>query len=219
MASAQSVTVAILCGGLGTRLGALTRDTPKAMIGVNGRPFLQFVIASFIQRDLRDIVLLTGHQGEQIEKHFGDGSRFDARIRYSREPQPIGTGGAVRLARSLLGDRFLLTYGDVYRRFDYDRFVNAHECCVAVYDGGGNTAIEHERVVRYDKRAVLPYMDAGFCVMPADVIDLLNTTGSFEETVFPNLANRGRLEAEIVDHDFVEIGTPDALSRAREALR
>lgn len=214
MASTSSVTVAILCGGLGTRLGGLTRDVPKPMIEVGGRPFLDYVIESFTQCGLTRIVLLTGHLGEQIEARFGD------RVAYSRESSPIGTGGAVRQARALLGGRFLLTYGDVYRRFDYDRFVNEHRrACLAVYDGGGNTDIANGRVTRYDKRAKLPYMDAGFCVMPSDVIDSLPPSGSFEERVFPRLAAAGDLEAEIVNHDYVEIGTPDALAHAREVLQ
>ena len=216
MASAPRVTVAILAGGLGTRLGELARDVPKPMVEVGGKPFLDHVVRSFAACGLTDIVLLIGHLGDQIEAYFG------SRVRYSRDEAPVGTGGAVRAARHLLGDRFLLTYGDVYRRFDYDRFVNAHhDACVAVYPvstSDGNTAIENGRVTQYDKTARLLYMDAGFSVMPATVVDWLEPTGSFEQTVFPRLAAEGALEAEIVDRDFIEIGTPDALAHAREVL-
>ena len=216
--------VAILAGGLGTRLGALTRDLPKPMIPIGGRPFLEFVIDSFRQRGLKQIVLLTGHRGETIESHFGDGKKFGVAITYSREQRPLGTGGAIRDARPLLGDRFLLTYGDVLRRFDYDRFVREHpEPCLAVYEriSVGNTEIESDRVVRFDKRAPdLPYIDAGFSVMPADVIDLLPKKGacSFEEIVYGRLARERRLSCEIVDHNFCEIGTPAELERARTTL-
>jgi NDP-sugar pyrophosphorylase family protein len=154
-----------------------------------------------------------------IEKYFGP------RFEYSRESTPLGTGGAVREARHLLGDRFLLTYGDVLRRFDYDRFVRAHDQpCLAVYRriSVGNTAIEGDRVIRFDKGVPdLPYIDAGFCVMPSDVIDLLPRTGpcSFEEIVFPTLAKQRRLACEVVNHDFFEIGTPDELERTRRALQ
>jgi D-glycero-D-manno-heptose 1,7-bisphosphate phosphatase len=220
MASTSSVTVAILAGGLGTRLGALARGVPKPMIEVAGRPFLDFVVRSFVDCGLKDIVLLTGHLGEQIEAHFGDGRRAGARIRYSRESSPIGTGGAVRQARGLLGDWFVLTYGDVLRRFDYDRFVRDHaRPAISAYASDiGNTDIRDGRVTRFDKKARLPYMEAGFSLMPSRVIDFLGDTGSFEETVFPQLAAAGDLDAEIVDHDFVEIGTPEALDRARKVL-
>lgn len=216
--------VAILAGGLGTRLGAMTRDVPKPMIEVGGRPFLERVIESFATCDFRDFVLLTGHHGELIERHFGDGVRHGVRITYSHEHEPLGTGGAVRQARHLLGDRFVLTYGDVLRRFDYDRFVNEHPgACLAVYakTTTGNTAIEGGRVTRFDKsQPALAHVDAGFCVMPSSAIDWIPREGvaSFEESVFPQLARSGQLAAEVVDHDFFEIGTPEELARTRAAL-
>ena len=204
--------VAILCGGLGTRLGALTHGLPKPMIEIAGRPYLEYVVDSF--RGF-DVVLLTGHRSEVIEAHFGD------RVAYSREREPLGTGGALRQARALLGDRFLVTYGDVLRRFDYDRFVREHrEPCLAVYPRQtvGNAEIDGNRVVRFDKRADLPYIDAGFCVMPSEVIDWLPERGSFEEVVFPRLVAERRLTCEVVDLSFCDIGTPEELARTRAML-
>ncbi len=214
--------VAILAGGLGTRLGALAASLPKPMIDIGGRPYLERVIASFARCGLRDIVLLTGHRSEVIEEHFGDGGRFGVHIAYSRESEPLGTGGAVREARALLGERFLLTYGDVLRPFDYDRFVREHrQPCLAVYPRQtiGNVEIDSDRVVRFDKSApALPYIDAGFCVMPAEVIDFLPARGSFEEVVFPRLAAERRLTCEVVDLNFCDIGTPEELARTRAML-
>jgi mannose-1-phosphate guanylyltransferase/phosphomannomutase len=218
------VRVAILCGGLGTRLGPLAHGVPKPMIPVGGRPYLERVIESFAGRGLKSFVLLTGHRAEVIEEHFGDGSRFGVRIDYSREAEPIGTGGALRQARELLSDRFILTYGDVLRRFDYDRFVQQHiGNCLAVYPRitTGNADVSDGFVVRFDKHAPeLPYVDAGFSVMQPSTIDLLPEAGpcSFEEIVFANLAEYGGLEGEIVDHHFFDIGTPDELARTRKAL-
>jgi len=216
------VKVAILCGGLGTRLGELAQGLPKPMIPIGGRPYLERVLASF--EGFTEFVLLTGHRAEVIEEHFGDGSRFGIHIEYGRETQPLGTGGALREARALLGDRFILTYGDVLRRFDYDRVVQQHMGnCLAVYPRltTGNADVAEGYVVRFDKRAPeLPYVDAGFSVMLASTIDLLPETGpcSFEEIVFSNLAEHGGLEAEIVDHEFFDIGTPEELEKTRKAL-
>jgi NDP-sugar pyrophosphorylase family protein len=220
----STVAVAVLCGGLGTRLGELTRDVPKPMIPVGGRPYLERVLESFAERALKNFVLLTGYKSEVIEDHFGDGSRFGWRIEYSRESEPLGTGGALREARHLLGDRFLLTFGDVLRRFDYDRFVQQHVGnCLAVYPRltTGNADVAEGFIVRFDKRAPeLPYLDAGFAVMLGGTIDLLPDIGpcSFEEVVYANLAEHGGLEAEIVDHDFCDIGTPEELAKTRAAL-
>lgn len=216
------IRVAILAGGLGTRLGALAAGLPKPMIPIGGRPYLERVIESFARCGLRDIVLLTGYRSEVVEAHFGDGARFGVRIAYSRESEPIGTAGAVREARALLGERFLLTYGDVLRRFEYDRFVSKHrEPCLAVYPRRtvGNVQIDGGRVVEFDKRKPeLPYIDAGFCVMPSEVIDWLPERGSFEEVVFPRLAAEGRLTCEVVDLNFCDIGTPEELARTRAML-
>lgn len=214
----------MLCGGFGTRLGALTRELPKPMIDVGGRPYLERVLESFAARGLRDFVLLTGFKHEVIEAHFGDGASRGYRIAYSRELEPLGTGGALREARPLLGERFLLTFGDVLRRFDYDRFVQQHPAnCLAVYPRltTGNSDVSDGLVVRFDKHAPeLPFVDAGFSVMQNSTIDLLPDAGacSFEEIVYANLAEHGGLEGEIVDHDFCDIGTPEELAATRAKL-
>lgn len=219
----DGVTVAILCGGLGTRIRNFTGDLPKPMLPIGGRPYLERVIASFSERGFKDIALLTGYRSEVIEEHFGDGSRFGVSIRYSRETEPLGTGGAVREARNLLGERFILTFGDVLRRFDYDRFAMLARPTLAVYPRrtSGNADVLDGFVVRFDKRAPeLPYLDAGFSLMDFRSIDLLPPEGacSFEEIVYSGLAQHGELAAEIVDHEFFDIGTPDELARTRAAL-
>lgn len=217
--------VAILCGGLGTRLGDLTKNVPKPMIEIGGRPYLERVVESFRNRGFRDFVFLSGYLPHVIEKHFGDGSRFEVSIEYSVETTPLGTGGALREARHLLSDRFILTFGDVLRDYHYDHFVSAHERnCLAVYPrlNIGNVEVDANRVIRFDKHTAdeLPYIDAGFSVMERSTIDYLPTEGpcSFEEIVYSGLAQRGELEAEIVDHDFFDIGTPEELAKTRAAL-
>jgi D-glycero-D-manno-heptose 1,7-bisphosphate phosphatase len=194
------------------------------MILVAGRPYLEYVIASFAERGFHEFVLLTGHRAETIEQHFGDGTLLGVSITYSRETHPLGTGGALLQARTLLGHRFVVTYGDVLRRFDYDRFVRVHPGnCLAVYprQTTGNTDVAEDRVIRFDKHAPeLPYIDAGFSVIDTTALELIPPTGtpSFEETVFPALAAQDALAAEIVDLDFCDIGTPDELARTRAKL-
>src|SRR3989344_9142075 len=104
----------ILVGGLGTRLQPVVRDVPKPMADVNGRPFLEYVINHLKKFGVKEIILATGHMHEKIESYFGDGSKFGVKIKYSVETQPLGTGGAVRLARLLIGERFLLVNGDTW---------------------------------------------------------------------------------------------------------
>lgn len=223
--------VAILAGGLGTRLGALARGLPKPMITVAGRPFLEHVIESFTSRGFMEFVLLVGHHSDVIESHFGRG-RGGVRIEYSREKELLGTGGAVRDAAHLLGERFILTYGDLLRRFDYDRFVSAHtRSALGIYlyspalttiDTGNVDAMDG-LVTRYAKARPdlrLPFVDAGFALVESSALDHLPPIGrcSFEEMVYPALAAGQQLDAEIVDREFFDIGNPTDLAHARSAL-
>src|ERR1700733_465197 len=109
----------ILAGGLGTRLWPLTKTVPKPMVPVAGVPYLEHQLRLLKKQAIGDVVLLTGYLGEQIERYFGDGGRLNMRIRYSREREPLGTAGALREARPLLAETFLLIYGDSYLPMDY----------------------------------------------------------------------------------------------------
>src|SRR5215472_12241128 len=109
----------ILAGGLGTRLWPLTKEIPKPMVPVAGVPYLERQLHLLARQGLRDVVMLTAYLGEQIEEYFGDGSRLGLSIRYSREREPLGTGGALRDARHLLEDVFVVIYGDSYLPIDY----------------------------------------------------------------------------------------------------
>ena len=219
----------ILCGGLGTRLGALAEGLPKPMVPVAGKPFLEHVVRQLAGQGFHDLLLLVGHRAEAIEAHFGDGAAFGIRIAYSREPEPLGTGGALKLAAPLLPERFLMLYGDLYRDMDYAAFCGRQEQALAVYpyvDGLTTIACANvglddsgRRVARYvkgDPSAGLGHVDAGFGVFRREALDLLSEgASSFEETVYPRLAASGKLEAELVDRAFFDIGNPADLAHAR----
>ena len=112
--------VCILAGGLGTRLGERARDTPKPLLEVAGRPFLLHQLALLADHGAREVVVCVGYRGEQIVEVIG-GERFGLRVRYSHDaPELDGTLGAVRRALPLLGDRFLVLYGDTYLRVAYE---------------------------------------------------------------------------------------------------
>ncbi len=226
--------VAVLVGGLGTRLGVLTRHVPKPMLEVAGKPFLHSVLQSFTGSGFIRFVILAGYRSEMIREYFGDGSRFDMEIEYSIECEPLGTGGALREAAALLDDRFLVTYGDVYRQFDYDRFARVHpRSCLAVYRylpemttiECGNVALDEPegRVTMFRKGAPqlrLPYVDAGFALLESKALGLLPATGacSLENDLYGPLAAEGYLDAEVVGHDFYDIGNPADLARTRSAF-
>jgi len=230
--------VVILAGGLGTRLGALTRTIPKPMMPVAGAPYLEHQLRLLRQQSFRDVVLLTGYLSEQIEAYFGNGDRVGLHICYSRETQPLGTGGALRQARPLLAERFLLLYGDSLLPVEYAAFGRRlHDSAalgvIAVYhDPRGETAVPPNvaldrsgLVARYDKvgQALLPepleYIEAGVSCFRQEVLDLLPPTGavSLEQCIFPRLIAQRRLAGLPTTERFYDIGTPERL-RAIEAF-
>ena len=155
----------ILAGGLGTRLGPITRTTPKPLVSVAGRPILDWILTWLAASGVPEVLLLAGYLGDRIVAFVGDGSQWGIPARVSVEPSPLGTGGALVHAGALLPDAFLLLYGDSYLPMDYaslsDAFHSANgEAMMVVYeDAEGVTGVENNalveagRVTRYAKRA------------------------------------------------------------------
>jgi NDP-sugar pyrophosphorylase family protein len=227
----------ILAGGLGTRLGPLTRKMPKPMVPVAGVPYLEHQLRLLARQSFRDVLLLTGYLGEQIESYFGNGSRLGLRLRYAREAQPQGTGGALRDARRHLAESFLLLYGDSLLPIQYTAAArrlkdSAALGLIVVYrDPSGETAVHPNvaldrsgLVTRYDKTAAglaLEYVEAGVSCFRREALDLLPGAGpaSFEECVFPRLIERRQLAALPTSQRFYDIGTPERLRAIEEYLR
>jgi mannose-1-phosphate guanylyltransferase len=224
------VQVVILAGGLGTRLRPVTTQIPKPMVLVAGVPYLQHQLRLLAKQGFSDVVLLTGHLGEQISDYFKTGSSLGLRLRYSREPAPMGTGGALREARSLLDDEFLVIYGDSYLPIEYAtvgrllRSASADGVIVLYHDVRGETDVpgnvaidERGFVTRYDKSAkhdpALRYVEAGVLALRRSVIDLMPPAGvvSLEQEVFPRLIERRSLLGLPTTQRFYDIGTPERL--------
>jgi NDP-sugar pyrophosphorylase family protein len=231
--------VVILAGGLGTRLGPLTRTAPKPMVPVAGVPYLEHQLRLLARQGLCDVVALTGYLGQQIEEYFGDGRRLGLRMRYSRETPPLGTGGALRHALPLLEESFLVIYGDSYLRIEYralGRFLeeSGAAAAMAVYrDPFGETGVRPNvalgargAVIRYEKnardgeldrvaldRGVLDYIEAGVLALRRPVLDLVPPSGavSLEEQVFPMLIERRQLFGYPTVQRFYDMGTPERL--------
>src|ERR1700680_2157820 len=112
--------VAILAGGLATRLRPLTEALPKALVEINGEPFLAHQLRLLSRSGIDRVVLCAAYRGEQIREYAGDGRAFGLRVEYSFDgPQQLGTAGAIRRALPLLGDKFFVLYGDSYLPCDY----------------------------------------------------------------------------------------------------
>jgi len=223
--------VCILAGGLGTRLGAAVRDTPKPLLDVAGEPFLIHQLRLLARSGAQSAVISVGYLGERIEREIGQ-ERFGIRIAYSYDgPRPIGTLGAVRKAAPALGQRFLVLYGDTYLRLDYEAAARAWErsrlpAMMTVLRNEGqwdvsNAAFDGARVTTYDKRAPTPEMswiDYGLGGLRADILDLIGDQFDDLADLYHELARRGELFGFTATERFYEIGTPKALAETSAFL-
>src|SRR5205814_1285760 len=116
-----------LAGGEGTRLRPLTTTVPKPVVPLVDRPFIRFMIDWLNRHGVDDVVMSCGHLASGVRNVLGDGSAFGLRLRYVEEPRPLGTGGAVKFAASLLDERFLMLNGDVLTDLDLTGQVEQHE--------------------------------------------------------------------------------------------
>lgn len=223
--SRLTAPLALLAGGLGTRLGAQTAHCPKALVPVAGRPFLHHQLALLARRGVREVVLCTGHMSDAIEQEIGDGSRWGLCVRYSPDgPGLRGTAGALRQALPLLGDVFWVLYGDSYLDTDYLAPLNrlqADPLALGVMTvchnrnqwDKSNVSVRDGHVLVYDKKSsnrALQHIDYGLGALRADAL----SEGEERDLsdVYARLARRGRLLAEVVSGRFYEIGSPAGLA-------
>jgi NDP-sugar pyrophosphorylase family protein len=223
----------ILCGGLGTRLRPLTFDIPKPMVPVNGKPFLQFVVEHFREQGIGRFVFCTGHLHDNIEAHFGSGKDFGVEIAHSVETEPLGTGGALLNAAHLLDRTFFLAYGDSYLPMELAAFTETFEAksslgVIAAYENREGLAPNNLRVspdgrvldyIKRDPPESMNCLEAGLGLYDKSILDLApGRRFSLEESVLPQLINRGRLYAIMTPRKFYDMGTPEGLERARREL-
>ena len=214
--------VVILAGGLATRLGELTEGCPKSMLKIKGRPFLEYQLELLRRAGIGGVVLCLGYFGEQIERYFGDGSRFGVNIRYSIEDKPLGTAGALKNARDLLEDIFFCMYGDSYLFVNFPEVMRYFEsqnklALMTVFNNNNlfdksNTVVEGNLVTEYDKNGGagdMVYIDYGLHIFRKRAVDMVpdNRFYSLEE-LFPRLIALRELLAYEVGERFYEIGSP-----------
>jgi N-acetyl-alpha-D-muramate 1-phosphate uridylyltransferase len=223
--------VAVLVGGRATRLGDLARRTPKALVTVAGQPFVFHQLRLLAAQGAHRVVLCVGHLGEQIAEAVGDGARFGLEVEYAFDgPEPIGTAAALRQASALLGDRFLVTYGDAYLRADHRAVQDAFRrselpgaMTVIENDGrwvASNAVFRDGLVTEYDKLVPPPaarWVDYGLLAFEASVFAEHGAADLSD--VCRVLAAQGALGGFLVHERFYEIGTPEGLAEADAFLR
>lgn len=230
----------VLAAGAGSRMGDLTRDLPKPMLKVGGRPILEHILLNLARHGFQKIVLNLHHHPQVIRDHFGDGSRLGLSITYLQEPNLLGTAGSVRNAAALLRgpDPILVHYGDVLTDQDLGAMIKSH------FDSAAQaTLLLHQRVhsnsvvvvdpafrvVRMLERPTeearaqesSPWVNSGIYLLDPAVIEGIapDPPQDFPRDVFPALIAEGRVFGFPLSGYRCAVDTPARLERARREFR
>ena len=217
-----------LVGGKGTRLGGLTANTPKPLLELApGLRFLDVLIEGAARQGFNDIILLAGHLGEQVVELY-DGRTFrGARISVIREPEPAGTGGALRFAADRLAPFFMLANGDSFFDINWRALAAAPDPAVIgqlalrhVPDTSryGAVELDGQRINQFVEKkanAGAGLISGGIYLLNRQILDLISGPCSIESEIFPALVTRGALQGSRYDGYFLDIGLPDTFAQAR----
>lgn len=212
----------ILAAGLGTRMGALTRDVPKPLLTVDGEPLIAHRVRALVAAGFTDLVVNVAYLGEQIEAALGDGSRFGARIDYSREPDgPLGTGGGIKRALPRLGSQpFVLVNADV--RCDYPvgalrRPLAGLAHLVLVdnpdHNAAGDFALLPGGRVANQGQPMLTF--SGVSVIDPRLLGGVTDDNFSLTPLLRRAADAGQVSGERYAGAWLDVGTPQRLARAQ----
>jgi NDP-sugar pyrophosphorylase family protein len=225
--------VAILAGGLATRLRPLTGAIPKSLVEIDGEPFLWHQLRLLRENGIDRVVLCLSHLGEQVRNSVGDGRTFGLHIDYSFDGAILlGTAGALKRALPLLGESFFVLYGDSYLPIDWAAversFLESRQAALmTVYRNEGqwdtsNVEFIDGRILAYNKKLRTPRMrhiDYGLGVLDATALARVPDGQAYDlATLYQELLDAGELAAFEVTHRFYEIGSFTGIEELRTYL-
>jgi len=223
--SCKTIDVVILCGGLGKRLGKIAGRVPKPMIKMGKKPFLDILVGHVASFGFKRFVLCTGYKADVIERYYRNRRLGDKEIVFSRERNPLGTGGAVKHARRVIrSDNFLVLNGDSYLRVDFKKFLSFHINRKALISMVITTAREtsdygvvrkndSHRITGFKEKAKedkCNYISGGIYLFRRSIFSLMPKTQRFslEEDFFPQIIKGKEIYGYIVRGKLIDIGTP-----------
>ena len=230
----MSLPVAILAGGLATRLHPLTGKIPKALVEVAGKSFIVHQMELLRRNGVTQLVLCLGYLGEQVQAELGDGSRWGMQVDYMFDgPVLLGTGGALRRAVPRLGEAFFVLYGDSYLDCDYAAVESAFRTSgklglITVFRNTNlwdrsNVIFKNGRIQRYDKKNFVPEMkhiDYGLGVLQASALERYPADRVLDlAIVYQDLLAQDQLAGYEVSQRFYEIGSPAGLQETRDYIK
>jgi len=229
----MTLVVAILAGGLATRLRPITEKIPKALVEVGEKPFICHQLEYLSQQGISEVILCTGYLGDLIQEVVGDGSRFGLVVRYSSDgPGLLGTGGALRQALPLLGERFFVMYGDSYLPINFAEVEDFYKstdkpALMTVLRNNdrwdkSNVLFQDGKLVVYDKQTPVPqmeYIDYGLGILSRSVLEPYSIKQPLDlSDIYHSLSMAGQLIGYEVYDRFYEIGSHTGLKETESFL-
>jgi len=228
-------SLAILAGGLASRLGDLTRKTPKSLIEIAGKPFIFHQLEMLSSQGIKNVVLCVGHLGEMIESRVGTGAKFNLNIKYSYDGEKqLGTGGSLKKALPLLGEIFFVLYGDSFLPLSLKKVEKAYSensndklglMTIIKNDNAwdiSNVLYLHGKLIEYNKINPMPnmkYIDYGLSILNKSAFDYFMNEQVFDlSDLFALLSSRDELNAFEVCKRFYEIGSKKGIQETEEYL-
>ncbi len=228
----------IMAGGKGTRLSTVTKNIPKPMVPIRGKPLLEYQIKNLKENGVNNIILIVGHLGDVIREHFGDGSSYGVSISYYIEDTPLGTAGALAKIKDQLEDTFFLVFGDLFININYDRFLvfhKTHNALITLFAHPNSHPYDSDIIITDDSSRVIGWsykkdvrtedyqnlVNAGLYVMQKTAVDEIEkiqiTKGEdnvdLEKELIIPLISISPIYAYHSTEYVKDIGTPDRLEK------
>ena len=230
----KTIDVVILCGGLGKRLRPAVGESPKVMATIDAHPFLDFLLDYMDGQGFRRVILCTGYKAEMIEDYY-DHRKTDLTIEYSREEEPLDTGGAIKHAQALIrSNPFVVMNGDSFCPVHFDKLLNFHrtkKACASIVvakadDKGdfGSIALDDSGKIAGFKEKIKgdgpAYVNAGVYCFANDIFERMPRKSKFslEHDFFPSLV-ANEFYGFTVEEKFMDIGTPQRLAKAKRFFK
>ena len=229
---AEDIAAVLLVGGLGTRLRSVVPSAPKPLASIGDKSFLELLVRQLRYQGIRRLVMCTGYLSDQIENEFGDGRLLNVTIEYSRELQPLGTAGAVKLARAYVEKTsdFIVMNGDSFLEIDFQHLVRFHRehggmvtmAVLQVRNAGRFGTVRMDstgQVISFSEKTGLEspgIINAGVYIFDHALLEHIPEGNvSLERDVFPRILRHGVYAVE--QHGmFIDIGTPEDYARAQQ---
>ncbi len=233
----EQMQVVVLMGGLGTRLKEYTKNCPKSMVEVEGKPFFDYQLNLMVKQGFKKFLFLVGFGGEQIEDYYGDGAELKISITYCYDGERLlGTGGAIRRAYHLLEEEFMVIYGDSFMDIDYEETIyrfalgkeEGKESLMTVLRNKNlfdksNVLIKEGTLLLYDKHNPIPemeYIDYGICLYLKKLWRDYEDGEAFDiSKIQKEQSILGKMAVHIVTKRFYEIGSQKSLEEFSEYVK